>query len=327
MSASSGLFFIVVGPPGVGKNTLMNDALRHLPWLQHLATCTTRSPRPGEQEAGEYHFVTLQHFRRLVADDALLEWQEVHPGRYYGVPRAPVERGLRAGLCLIADLDVLGATCLQLVYPANTVLIFVQPPALQELVARMQARGDSESDIASRIRRVHMELQYAALADHHILNDDLAAAGAQLRDILRGRVHPVRSSRPAPCRHYEARLLINDGARALVRAGDAQPPSRALRAGESPHLAALRCLEDFPQVAGGELLNPLGHAGSFLPPSAVEVERGEHEHRVRLTWSYRLPGISPAPSGWRWQPLEELGLPPTLDPSSGTRELLAAPSA
>ncbi len=320
---------MVVGPPGVGKNTLIDDALGHFRWLQHLATCTTRSPRPGEQESGKYQFVSLPRFRQMIADDELLEWQEVHPGRYYGVPRAAVERALDSGQHLITDLDVLGATCLQTVYPENAVFIFVQPPALDTLVQRMQARGDSEQDIQSRIQRVHMELQYADLADHLILNDDLQAACSRLREILSARLRQQqRNHGEYQRRHYESRLLISDGERALVSDEDGRLPFRALRQGELPQDAALRCLQDLPDLAEGCLHNSSGHAGSFLPPAAVAVERGEALHLVRLTWVYRLAdGPAPAPPGWHWQPLCAAALPAALVQSARQDERLAAPSA
>ena len=319
----------MVGPPGVGKNTLMDDALGHFPWLQHLATCTTRSPRPGELESGEYQFVSLPRFRQMIADGELLEWQEVHPGRYYGVPRADVERALDSGQHLITDLDVLGATCLQTVYPEDAVFIFINPPAPDALVQRMRARGDSEQDIQSRIRRVHMELQYADLADHVILNDDLQAACARLRGILSDRVRQQQqNSGHCQRRLYESRLLVSDGERALVSDEDGRLPFRVLRQGELPQDAALRCLQDLPDLAVGCLHNPLGHAGSFLPPASVAVERGVTPHMVRLTWVYRLTdNCSPAPSGWRWQLLEDAALPTALVQSAGRDERLAAPSA
>ncbi len=319
----------MVGPPGVGKNTLMDDALGHFRWLQHLATCTTRSPRPGEQESGEYQFISLPRFQQMIADGELLEWQEVHPGRFYGVPRATVERALGAGQHLITDLDVLGATCLQTVYPENAVFIFINPPAPDALVQRMRARGDSEQDIQSRIQRVHMELQYADLADHLILNDDLQAACSRLRGILSDRIRQQQqNSGHYQRRLYESRLLVSDGERALVSDEDGRLPARALRQGELPQDAALRCVQDLPDIAEGCLHNPSGHAGSFLPPAAVAVERGEALHLVRLTWVYRLAdGPAPAPPGWHWQPLCAAALPAALVQSARQDERLAAPSA
>ena len=328
LSTSRGCFFMVVGPPGVGKNTLIDDALGHFPWLQHLATCTTRSPRPGEQECGKYQFVSLSRFHQMIADGELLEWQEVHPGRYYGVPRAAVERALGAGQHLITDLDVLGATCLQTVYPENVVFIFINPPAPDALVQRMRARGDSEQDIQSRIQRVHMELQYADLADHLILNDDLQAACDRLRGILSDRMRQLQHN-PGEFqrRHYESQLLVSDGARALISDESGQLPFRALRKSELPQDAALRCLQDLPDLTAGCLHNPSGYAGSFLPPVAVAVERGAALHVVRLTWVYRLTdSCAPAPPGWRWQNLGDIELPGAFEQSAGRDERLAAPS-
>ena len=323
MSDGRGIFFMVVGPPGAGKNTLMNDALRRLTWLKHLATCTTRSPRPGEAEAGEYHFVSMARFRQMIADDELLEWQEVHPGRYYGVPRLAVERGLAAGENLIADLDVLGATCLQMLYPENTVLIFVEPPSPQVLTLRMQSRGDPAADIRSRLRRVQMEMQYAVLADEVIVNDDLDRSCDRLRDILEARRQGHRSGHACVRqRRFFARLLVVDGERALLRREGAPLPWRPLRAPEAPHRAALRCLADLPWPARGQLHNPLGHAGSFLPPTLVEG-RGRELH---FTWVYRLDdGPGAAPAGWRWSSLQDPELPAGLAQRLGVDEALMAP--
>ncbi len=327
MSDSRGIFFMVVGPPGAGKNTLMNDALCRLPWLSHLATCTTREPRPGELEADEYQFVTMPRFRQMIAGNELLEWQEVHPGLYYGVPRLAVERGLAAGENLIADLDVLGATCLQTLYPENTVLIFIQPPSLQELTQRMQRRGDPESDIQSRIRRVHMELQYAALADEVIVNDDLHKSRDQLRDILKERRERHRRDRQGTApRRYFVRLLVMDDSRALLRLEGEALPWRLPGAREVPHQAALRCLDDLPWPARGCLHNSLGHAGSFLPPTLVEVQPCAEGKELRFTWVYRLENApETAPPGWRWTSLQDPELPPGLAQQLNVGEALTSP--
>ena len=324
LSDGPGIFFMVVGPPGAGKNTLMNDALRRLSWLKHLATCTTRSPRPGEVETGEYHFVSMPRFRQMIADDELLEWQEVHPGRYYGVPRLAVERGLAAGESLIADLDVLGATCLQMLYPENSVLIFIEPPSARELTLRMRGRGDREADIQSRIRRVHMEMQYVALADEVIVNDDLASSSDRLCDILQDRRERhgfhwggVRK------RRFVARLLVTEGDRALLRTEGAPLPWRPLLRSETPHEAALRCLADLPWNAQGCLHNPLGHAGSFLPPTLVEALPCAEGQELHFTWIFRLDDTpASAPAGWRWTSLQDPELPAGLAQQLNVSEAL-----
>src|SRR5690606_15215875 len=100
------------------------------------------------------------HFKALIADGELIEWQEVTADRYYGVPRSPVETALQAGEDLIADIDVFGATSLRLLYPDNVVLIFIQPPSIEVLEARMRERNaESDEVIAERIRRAKMEMR------------------------------------------------------------------------------------------------------------------------------------------------------------------------
>ena len=311
MSDSRGMLFMVVGPPGVGKNTLMNDALANLPWLKHLVTCTTRKPRPGELQDGDYHFVSRTRFRHMMENDELLEWQEVHPGRFYGAPRRTVERGLAAGELLIADLDVLGAACLQAFFPAAARLIFVEPPSLPDLVRRMRARGDGESDIQARVNRVQMEMQYLALADYVIVNDDLERSCLRLRRYLcqqRGRhlLDPDCYRR----RRFLAQLLVSDGTQALLREGGAPLPARRLCGRQVPHRAALRCLEDLPGAGRGCLFNPSRHAGSLLQPVSVEVDDSAAVHELRFTWVYRLESLPVnVPAGWRRQSLTDLDLP------------------
>ena len=311
MSDSRGMLYMVVGPPGVGKNTLMNDALAELPWLKHLVTCTTRRPRPGERQAGDYHFVSMPRFRHMMENDELLEWQEVHPGRYYGVPRRAVERGLAAGEHLIADLDVLGAACLQSFFPASTAFIFIQPPSLPDLRRRMRARGDGESDIRERVNRVQMEMQYVALADHVILNDDLERSCRRLRRYLRERRERHRlDPDDYRRRRYLGAVAGQRRSDALLREGRSPLPARHLREREVPHRAALRCLEELAGAGRGCLFNPAGHAGSLVPPVSVELNDPALVHELRFTWVYHLESRQEtAPVGWRWRPLTDLDLP------------------
>ena len=147
MSKPQGLLFLVIGPPGVGKNALMNDALKHFDDLRQLATATTRRPRPTEQEGREHLFVTPETFREMIARNELLEWQEVHPNKFYGVPRASIENALASGEKLIADIDVLGATYIRSLYPGQVVLIYIEPPSVAVLEERMQQRGENRADI------------------------------------------------------------------------------------------------------------------------------------------------------------------------------------
>ncbi len=181
----SGILFILVGPGGVGKNTIMNAVLDHTDNLTQLATYTTRAVRPGETEGKQHHFVTPDDFRALIAQNAFIEYEEVHPDRFYGTPRSAVESALKQSHDLIADVDVKGAFRIKDAYPMQTVVVFIEPVALDVLEARMKARGESAEEIAKRMQRAGLELSYRDRADYRIVNDDLETAITQLTAIIR----------------------------------------------------------------------------------------------------------------------------------------------
>ncbi len=182
----SGILFILVGPGGVGKNTIMNAVLDHTDNLTQLATYTTRGVRPGETEGKQHHFVTPEAFRALISQDALIEYEEVHPDRFYGTPRGTVESAFNDCHDLIADVDVAGAFRIKDAYPAQTVVVFVEPVALDVLEARMKERGENAEEIAKRMKRAELELSYRDRADYRIVNDNLETAITQLNAIISG---------------------------------------------------------------------------------------------------------------------------------------------
>jgi len=195
-----GLLFVMVGPGGTGKNTLMNQVMEQQP-LTQLATATTRPIRSNEVEGREHHFVTTERFREMIAGGELLEYQEVTPDRFYGIPREGVEDPLKQGKSLIADIDVYGAKILRKTYPDDVVLVFVTVPGdtleeqLQTLRNRMIQRLEREPTaadldrIAQRLERARtLELPFASECDHILVNDDLEATAQQLEAIIRERL-------------------------------------------------------------------------------------------------------------------------------------------
>jgi guanylate kinase len=171
-----GLLFVLIGPGGAGKNALMNEVISRLVGLRQLPTATTRPIRPNEQQGREHLFVDEVEFRRMARDGELLEWQEVHPGRFYGVPRATVEDALTAGEDLIADIEIAGAEILRANYPDNAILIFIAPPSMEVLRERMQERGENDAEIAKRMARAETEMGFRSRADYVIVNDVLGEA-------------------------------------------------------------------------------------------------------------------------------------------------------
>lgn len=180
---SRGLLFVMVGPPGAGKNTLMNNVLSRIPDLKQLPTATTRPMRPTEVQGREHLFVDDAEFNRMRENNELLEHQIVH-GRQYGIPQKTVEDAMNQEQDLIADIEVFGAKILRNTYSSDAVLVFIQPSSTDDLRYRMQIRGEAEEEIEKRLRRVEMEMQFAPECDYLIINDDITRASEILYAII-----------------------------------------------------------------------------------------------------------------------------------------------
>ncbi len=166
-----GHLFVLVGPPGVGKNAIMKPVMERTGHLVQLPTATTRDIRPTEQEGREHFFLTPEAFNRLIRDKALIEHQEVH-GNLYGMRRDTVNDAVWDAECdRIADVDVLGALDLKELHPDNVTLIFVKPPSVEVLRDRMNERGETGESIEKRMKRVDMELSLAEKCDYLVIND------------------------------------------------------------------------------------------------------------------------------------------------------------
>jgi guanylate kinase len=185
---TNGCLFILVGPSGVGKNTIMKDVTAKIPALRQLPTATTRAPRSGEQEGKQHYFVSLDRFEEMKADGQLLESQQVHPGKWYGVPREQTKQALETGAFLIADIDILGAQAVKDAFPDNVVTIFIKPPNLEVLRERLSGRGDT--DFEDRFRRAEMELSHANECDHQVINDVLEQAIQEVIAIIQTKLNP-----------------------------------------------------------------------------------------------------------------------------------------
>ena len=186
-----GVIFVMIGPGGAGKNAIMKALMADNPAIRQLATATTREMRADEAQGREHLFVSGGRFRQMIATGELLEYQEVTPGKYYGIPRQSVAAGLAAGEIRIADIEVIGASILADTFADNVVRIFVTAPGatlaeqLAVLQKRMLERDDAYTDIDQRLRRAQeLELPYQSRCDYVVINDCLAAAIERTRDII-----------------------------------------------------------------------------------------------------------------------------------------------
>lgn len=178
-----GALFVVSGPSGSGKTTLLHAALEAVPGLEFSVSATTRAPRAGERDGVDYHFVTRAAFERLLEEGALLEHAEVY-GNFYGTPRAPVEAALAEGRSIVLDIDVQGAAQVRAAHP-EAVSVFVLPPNLAAIEARLRARGlDDDTIVARRVREADEQLAEAAEYDYLVMNDDLPSAHTQFQAVL-----------------------------------------------------------------------------------------------------------------------------------------------
>ncbi|MBM4390134.1 MAG: guanylate kinase [Deltaproteobacteria bacterium] len=177
-----GALFVVSGASGTGKTTLLRAALEQLPGLEFSVSVTTRTMRPGEEHGRDYWFISPQEYSERVARGDLLEHAGVYD-RAYGTPRAPVEAALAQGRSIVLDIDVQGARQVRARMP-EAVSVFILPPSVASMEARLRARGDADDVIRRRMAQCTEQLAGAREYDYLVLNDDLAAAHAQFQAVL-----------------------------------------------------------------------------------------------------------------------------------------------
>lgn len=169
--ALPGLPVVIAGPSGVGKATVRRAVFERLPEGRLSVSATTRSPREGEVDGVDYHFVTRDEFQRLIDDDALLEWAP-YVGNLYGTLRSEVEQGVAAGAVVFLDIEVKGALQIRRRLP-GALLVFLLPPSFAELERRLRGRGtEDDEEIARRLDTARAELAQRDHFDLQVVNDD-----------------------------------------------------------------------------------------------------------------------------------------------------------
>ena len=179
----TGRVFVVAGPSGAGKDTLIKEVLKDLD--AHLSvSATTRKPRAGEKDGRDYRFLSDKEFDRLVADGAFLEHKDVFDRRY-GTLKSEVDEVVASGRDVILEIDVQGALEVRSRLPDAT-LIFIMPPSLDELEARLRNReADDEGEIRKRTGMAPGEIEVGTREfDEIIVNDDVSRAARELARIL-----------------------------------------------------------------------------------------------------------------------------------------------
>lgn len=183
MQKHSTQVFIVSGPSGSGKTTVVQRLLEDVPNLFFGISCTTRAPRPGEQDTREYYFVGRDDFEKMIVRDEFLEYASVF-GELYGTPRKMLQQAQRQGKDLLLDIDVQGARQVKSKIP-DAVAILLIPPSAGELQNRLRSRGqDSPEVIQRRLERAQEEIQSYQSYDYLVVNSNVGEASSKVADIV-----------------------------------------------------------------------------------------------------------------------------------------------
>ncbi|WP_180897245.1 guanylate kinase [Martelella soudanensis] len=200
-----GVMLVLAAPSGAGKSTIARRLLAEDPMIDLSISATTRQIRASEREGVHYFFMDPESFIRKRDEGAFLEWAEVH-GNYYATPRAAVERSLAAGRDVLFDIDVQGARQLKQAMPGDVVGIFVLPPSMEALRARLLARAeDSKAAMEVRLKNATGEISHWRDYEYVVINDDLDDAYDLVRSILRA--ERARRECETVIPHHVARLL------------------------------------------------------------------------------------------------------------------------
>jgi guanylate kinase len=196
-ATGKGVLFIISGPAGSGKTTIC-DGLMEKESLQRIVTSTTRSPRQGEVDGLDYHFLSTEDFKIKIEEDAFYEYATVH-SNYYGTQKADILKPILAGENLLLNIDVQGAKTITEKASADEALnghlvsIFIMPPSLEELNARLQNRGtDSEEEIERRLTVARSEMKEEKHYDYTIISQSKSADLEAVLEIYRKEVARMR---------------------------------------------------------------------------------------------------------------------------------------
>jgi guanylate kinase len=175
--------FVITGPSGVGKGTLIRGLMERLPKLELSVSATTRAPRPGEQDGVDYHFLTREQFDRRVTEEDFVEHAD-YAGRSYGTLRSELENRVQAGVPVVLEIEVQGARQVRAAMP-EAVQVFIAPPSLSALRTRLVGRGtDDQQEVERRLQVAERELTAKPEFAHVVVNDRLDEALERLTAIV-----------------------------------------------------------------------------------------------------------------------------------------------
>ena len=177
----------VAAPSGAGKSTIVKILQKNFSNLLFSVSATTREPRGTEVNGREYFFISVDEFKKMIADGELVEWQEVYLGKFYGTPKSEMNRIVNEGNIMLLDIDVYGALDVKNKFGDDVLTVFIKPPApeLSILEDRIRRRGfDTEDQIKTRLGKAEEELSQAKYFDYILINDELGKAETEIVSYL-----------------------------------------------------------------------------------------------------------------------------------------------
>ena len=187
MSFNTDKLIVFSAPSGSGKTTIVRHLLEQtdLP-LAFSISATTRAPRGTEKEGEDYYFLSPEAFKSKIEKGEFLEYEEVYPGLFYGTLASEVKRLWNEKKAVLFDIDVMGGMSIKKSFPAETLTVFIQPPSIKTLEKRLRSRNtDTEETLQIRLSKAQQELDQAQTFDEIVINDDLATALSQTKELVR----------------------------------------------------------------------------------------------------------------------------------------------
>ncbi|MCX6323961.1 MAG: guanylate kinase [Sphingobacteriales bacterium] len=176
---------IITAPSGAGKTSITHHLMKTFPKLAFSVSATTRESRENENEGVDYYFMNIETFKQKIQQHEFAEWEMVYEGKYYGTLKSELKRIWAFDKVPVLDIDVKGAIHVQQQYPENTLSIFVEPPSVDELKIRLQARGtETEDTLRARVNKAAYEISFKDQFDEVIVNAELEVACAQASKLV-----------------------------------------------------------------------------------------------------------------------------------------------
>jgi guanylate kinase len=187
MIQANNKLIIIAAPSGAGKTSVTRHLLKALPdQLAFSVSCATRAPRNNEKDGIDYYFITVDAFKNKIQHEEFAEWEMVYEGKYYGTLKSELERIWRLHKAPLLDVDVKGGIHIQQIYPENSLSLFIEPPSLEELRRRLEARGtETPKSLQARINKASYELSLKHQFDRIIINDKLERACKEAETAVR----------------------------------------------------------------------------------------------------------------------------------------------